>query len=194
MTPPRSAARRLALAAGLAAAACNRDPYGMLRQPRPRPYQGSPVFADGRSMRTPPAGTVPRGTRDFAAPVATGVAGGRDLDRVPVPVTEDLLRRGRRDYDVWCAVCHGTLGDGQSVPAEKMALRRPPSLIDPALPPGRIYRAIALGYGLMPPYAEQLPVPERWGVVAYVQALRRSRRASIGDAPPAVRRALERAP
>ncbi len=190
----RREAGALALAAALAAAGCNRDPHGMLRQPRPRPYAASPVFTDGRSMRTPPAGTVPRGADPWAPAALTGLDGGEPLDAIPVRVTEAMLRRGRHDFQIWCAACHGTLGDGRSVVAEKMSLRPPPSLLEGELPPGRTYRAIALGYGLMASYAEELSVPERWGVVAYVEALRRSGQARAADLPDDVRRTLEGAP
>jgi hypothetical protein len=42
----------------------------------------------------------------------------------------------------------------------------------------------------MPSYAEELPVPERWAVVAYVQALQLSQRAPLSAAPPEVRARL----
>jgi len=173
------------------ALACNRDPHGMVRQLKARPYDGSPVFEDGRSLRTPPPGTVTRDSNAWPDPVATGLTEGRPLDEVPIPLTEEMLRRGRHDFQIWCAACHGLLGDGMSVPARKMALRAPPSLIAHAISPGDLYQAISVGYGLMAPYCEELSVPERWGVVAYVEALRRSQRAPLSAAPAAEQQALE---
>ena len=46
--------------------------------------------------------------------------------------------------------------------------------------------------GLMPSYAAQLSVQERWGVVAYVEALQLSRNARVAALPEDVRAELER--
>ena len=70
------------------------------------------------------------------------------------------------------------LGDGQSVVADKMALRRPKNLTDADArdyPPGRIFQGIRQGYGLMPSYSVQLTERDTWGVVAYVRALQIAR-------------------
>jgi hypothetical protein len=52
---------------------------------------------------------------------------------------------------------------------------------------------IAWGYGLMPGYATQLPVPDRWATVAYLQALQLSQNAHLDDLPPALREEAEKA-
>jgi mono/diheme cytochrome c family protein len=149
----------------------------MLEQPRANPYSESSAFSDGRAMRTPPPGTRARGATTVE-PV---------IDRA-------LLARGRVRFDIACAPCHGVLGDGQSVVATKMSLRRPPSLHEPRLRaygPERIYDVIVTGYGLMPSYAAYLSVEDRWAVAAYVRALQLSRHATAADLPAVVRRELE---
>lgn len=183
-----------AVLAALLAAACGRDPIGMLRQPRGKPFRGTAAFADGRMMRTPPPGTVPRGGPDLPDRVRTGEDGGRPVEEVPVPLSMPMLERGRHDFQIWCAACHGGLGDGRSVVATKMALRPPPSIVDHRRAPGDVFRTITEGYGLMPSYAEDLDVEARWGVVAYLEALRRSRAVPLSALPPDVRRMLEEAP
>jgi mono/diheme cytochrome c family protein len=169
----------------------------MLEQPRVDPYMESAAFADGRGMRTPPQGTLPRGWVTAAVPlVETGKLDGHYADKVPIPVTRALLERGRNRFEVQCGACHGLLGDGHSVTATKMVLRPPPTLLSDdvrAYPPGRLYELITVGYGLMPSYAAYLSVEERWAVVGYVGALQLSQRAKAKELPPDVQQALEEA-
>lgn len=184
-----------AVAAAIALAACGRDPLNMARQKKARPYSENGFFLDDRAMRVPPPGTVaqeaPRGPPAFT----TGLEDGRPVERIPVPLTPALLAAGRHDFEIYCGACHGVDGSGDSPVARKMALRPPPSLVDPDAhhPPGEVFRIVTEGYGMMPSYAADIPVARRWGVVAYLEALRRSQRAPLDEAPPEVRRALEEA-
>ena len=150
----------------------------MIDQEREKPYREERLFADGRSMRTPPQDSVPVTGRELSPGLAVGEAAGAYLTRPPMPVTRSLLTMGRMKYETYCAPCHGIRGDGDSVVAVHMNLRRPPSLVDPVVksfPDGRIYQVIVLGYGLMRPYTEDLVTPEeRWATVAYLRALQLS--------------------
>jgi mono/diheme cytochrome c family protein len=184
-------ARALLAVAALALSACYRDPLGMIDQKKALPYAPSALFEDGRAMRPLPAGTIAQESPRGREVVLTGLEGGREAARIPVPLTRPLLQRGRHDFEIWCATCHGVLGDGQSAVARKMALRPPPSLLERDFTPGHVFVAASDGYGLMPSYASELSVEERWGVVAYVFALRRSQSRPIDEAPPDVRRALQ---
>ncbi len=158
-------------AALLVATGCTAlDP--MQFQQKVDPYTASRFYPDGLAMRDPPADTVPhRAALDPAA------ASGRDregklVQAIPVAVTPRLLETGRKRFEIYCAVCHGLVGDGRSVVATKMSLRPPPSLHDfRDRPDGFFYQVISEGFGLMPSYAQQLSIEERWAVVAYVRAL-----------------------
>lgn len=167
----------------------------MLEQPRVDPYEESWLFDDGMAMRTPPRGSVPVERRVGDPRVSDGMLDGAYVDEIPIPIDRALVERGRLRFEIHCGVCHGIAGDGLSIVAENMELRKPPSLHEPrirALPVGRMYQVIRTGYGLMPPYAAQLPVYERWAVVAYVRALQLSRNADVSMLPQDVRAALER--
>lgn len=169
----------------------------MIEQDKYRVWEPAPFFADGRAMRTPPQGTLARGTPVGDPAVNQGVSGGAPVTEIPIPITRARITAGRARYDTWCAPCHGVAGDGQSVVAANMDLRRPPIIAGPGardLPAGRVYQVIDLGYGLMRSYAEDLSTPEeRWSVVAYLIALGRSRATSLADLPPELRRAAEEA-
>jgi mono/diheme cytochrome c family protein len=173
----------LAVLAALAASACHPSDIDPLdRQPKLKPYAESTLFPDGRAMRAPPAGAVPRE---------------RDLAAAKPEVTPALLALGRARFDVVCAPCHGVAGDGDSVVAGKMGLRPPPSLHEPrlrALDAEAIYGVITEGYGPMPPLAIHLEPRERWAVIGYVRALQLGQSLPLADAPAKVRTEIEGMP
>ena len=145
----------------------------MMAQPRGTAFGSTPVFADGMVMRTPPRGTLAMESHETVGKEADGGW----VDVLPGWVTRDSIDEGRARFEQFCAPCHGLLGDGQGPVAPKMLLRKPPSYTDPrivSISPGEIHDVIRDGYGLMPSYASKLDDEERWEVVAYVLALRRS--------------------
>ena len=117
---------------------------------------------------------------------------GKALAVSPLPPDAKALARGRARFEVTCAVCHGLLGDGESQVALNMSLRRPPSLhAFRDVPDGHVFRVISEGFGLMPSYAAELRIEDRWAVVAYVRALQLSQYATVDQVPPDARRQLE---
>lgn len=186
---PRALAAIVLLAAG-----CDvLDP--MMRQPKVKPFRESEFWANGVSMRAPPEGAVPV-EHVAAADVRTGRnPDGTPVARIPVPLSRPLLESGRKRFEIVCGTCHGLVGDGRSLVGRNMSLRPPPSLIDPpvvARPDGYLFVVATEGFGLMPGYAAELTVEDRWAVVAYVRALQLSQRARIEDAPPDERARLEK--
>jgi len=165
----------------------------MERQPKARAFAVNQFFEDGRAMRTPPAGTVPR-ERIVQNPALTrGRVGESDVTEFPLELDRALLDLGRRRFDIYCATCHGLTGDGRSPVAANMSLRLPPNLSERrGMAVGHYYQVIANGFGLMPGYAAELTVQERWAVVAYLRALQISQNAPLALAPPDVREKLSR--
>jgi mono/diheme cytochrome c family protein len=169
-------------AALLALAACegvqanvDRALQRMREQPKADAYEASGVFPDGKVLQVAPAGTVAR--EDVLDPaLATGRdSAGAYLARVPMPVAPALLERGRSRFRIVCGACHGPGGFGGSVVAENWTPPRPPSLrAGPAavLAPGMLYEVVRNGFGRMPPYASDLPVTDRWAIVAYALTIR----------------------
>lgn len=157
------------------------------------PQEANPFFADGRAMRPPVPGTVARGFLRADAPFYYGrEADGSFTAQMPVPVTQEFLLRGRERYNIFCAVCHGRAGDGQGIIMTGQYGYAPaPSYHDEAVrqrmsSDGYLYDVIANGYNNMPGYAQQIPVADRWAIVAYIRALQRSQNAAEGDIPPSV--------
>lgn len=153
----------------------------MMRQEKFKPYFENNYYADGRAMRIPPTGTVPRE---------------RHLDELtPPPVTAALVQRGRERFEIHCAVCHGYAGDGDSVVASKMSLRAPPTLIDDkirAYTVAQIFTVATEGYGYMPKYNAEISVSDRWAIANYIKALQMSQHASLDDVPADKRGDLDR--
>ena len=160
------------------------------RQPRVGFYSGSEFHSDGMGMREPPKETVPRERIVLNPGLATGKVMGPNgtetyVTAFPLKVDRPLMALGRKRFDIFCGTCHGPVGDGASIVARQMSLRPPPSLhnyID--RPPGYIYEVITKGFGLMASYAGELPVRERWAVVAYIRALQLSQNTPLAKAPP----------
>lgn len=170
---------------------CRQD---MHDQPKYKPLSVSSFFADGRSARPIPAGTVSRDQLDETDSIHTGNAPNGDfLDAIPAPVTEALLHRGQERYDIFCSPCHDLLGTGHGMVAQR-GFKIPSDLSSDRvrnLPPGYIFQVITNGYQAMPDYEDQVPVEDRWAIVAYLRALELSRHATMAEVPPQSRAQLE---
>jgi mono/diheme cytochrome c family protein len=178
------------LVVALLSAACRQD---MHDQPRYKPLAASTFFSDGRSARPIPANTIARGELNNTDTMHTGERSQDFADTIPIPVTLPLLRRGRERFDIFCSPCHGRLGDGHGMVAQR-GFHFPADLDSERvrqLPPGYIFQVISNGYGGMGDYGDQIPaVEDRWAIVAYIRALQLSRHADINDVPPAERARL----
>ncbi len=184
----------LALALAFGAAGCRQD---MHDQPKFIPLRPSDFFGDQRSERPLLEGTVARGHLNDDAAFYTGKApDGSFVNAFPFPVTKDVIVRGQDRFNIYCAPCHARLGDGSGMIVRR-GFRHPPSYhIDRlrSVPNGYIFDVITNGFGAMQDYAAQIPVRDRWAIVAYVRALQLSESAKIDDVPAAKRADLEKQP
>lgn len=144
----------------LALAGCD----NMVRQDRYDPYGDGPLFADGKVMQAPPAGTVPRDAPQLRAAAERP------------PLTPALLRRGQERYAIYCAMCHGLDGSGDGTVTAR-GFPRPADFRAAGqrdLDGDRLFRIVSEGSGTMYGFADRVPAPDRWAIAAYVQALRRN--------------------
>ncbi len=196
-TSPAAALAALLLALG--AAGCRGVNIGwdvglerMLAQPSYRAFRTGVFFEDRAVLQPPPTGTISREQELGPARVVRGYDAAGPADRIPIPMTRAMIDEGRASFETICGACHGVLGNAITPVADRMQLRRPPSLHRPdlrALPDGRIFQVIREGYGLMPAYADQLSVREAWEVVAYLRALQLSQATSLDSLPAPARAA-----
>jgi mono/diheme cytochrome c family protein len=174
------------LIALLALAACRQK---MAYQPRYDPLEPSDFFADGMSARPRIPGTVARGELAVDGFLATGKVNGQDGDGFPFAVTADVMNRGEERFNIYCSECHGKAGDGNGMIPSR-GYRHPPSFHTDALraaKTGHFFDVMTNGFGAMPSYAAQVPVTDRWAIVAYIRALQLSQHGTLNDLPPELR-------
>jgi mono/diheme cytochrome c family protein len=166
----------------LALGACRQK---MANQPRYDPLEASDFFADGQSARPRVPGTVARGELTNNPFFDTGKVNGAVADGFPFPVNIQVINRGHERFDIYCAQCHGRVGDGNGmIPAR--GYRRPPSFHTETLrtaTTGHLFDVMTNGFGAMPPYGTMVPPDDRWAIVAYIRALQLSQNAKVDDVP-----------
>lgn len=169
----------------------------MDNQARYKSQQVNPLFADTREARPPVAGTIARGHLDSDEALSQGLSQGAFVEIFPVPVTAHLVARGQDRFQIYCAPCHGLAGYGNGIVAIRADRLQegtwvPPSSLHEATvlarPVGQLFNSITNGIRTMPSYGSQIPVEDRWAIVAYVRALQRA-----GHAPASVLTAEEQA-
>jgi mono/diheme cytochrome c family protein len=158
--------------------------------PRYEAFEASSTFADNRASRTRARG------RGRAATATTKRSPGKiagqtvDSSRSRLPRGP---RRGQQRFNIYCTPCHGKIGDGQGMVVQR-GLRQAASYHQDRLRQeklGYFYDVITNGFGAMQGYAEQIPVHDRWLIVAYVRTLQLSQHASVEDVPADRRGALD---
>jgi mono/diheme cytochrome c family protein len=186
----RSSLLALASCAVLVGAGCRQD---MHDQPRAKPQSKSAFFVDGRTGRLPVDGTVARGELREDDHLYRGKVDGVFVTTFPFPIDAAVMRRGQERYAIYCTPCHGATGLGNGmviqrgfkIPAASHHIERLR-----LAPVGYWFDVITNGFGVMFGYAAQIPVNDRWAIIAYVRALQLSRNATLQDIPEAEREAL----
>lgn len=166
-----------------AAAGCRQD---MHDAPRYDPLEPAEIFANGSSARPLVAGTVARGQLNDDAFLHTGKGSdGLPVAAFPFAITHEDLDRGQERFNVYCSPCHGRTGVGNGMVVQR-GYRQAQSLHIDRLrlaPEGYFFDVITNGFGVMPDYRAQIPVEDRWRIIAYVRALQLSRQGATGDMP-----------
>jgi Cytochrome C oxidase, cbb3-type, subunit III len=165
----------------------------MQDQPKYKDLRGSAFFDDHRSARPKVPDTVARGFLHAGEVFSTGKRNGQPVAELPMPLTRELLDRGRERYGIFCSPCHGLTGNGLGIVVQR-GFRQPPSLHIDRLreaPVGYFFDVQTNGFGSMPDYAGQISAEDRWAIAAYERALQLSQRTTIADVPSDARPALE---
>ena len=161
----------------------------MDRQARLRPAQPFNFFTNGLTSQLPPTGTVVRSTPVETVngavysyqevPFNTGRTTGSTnfVTLNPLPVTAKSLQRGREQFNIYCAPCHGGLGDGNGITKKIGVMPAVISLHDKRIvdmTDGEIFNTITHGKGLMGAYGPVVVAQDRWAIIAYTRALQLS--------------------
>jgi mono/diheme cytochrome c family protein len=189
----------------------------MKRQDKVKFQKPSSFFADGRAARPPVEGTIPMGydipghptqnsevpKDDISSPLGeftagtdyynTGKMGGNWGTGIPLPVSNELVQRGRVVYTVNCAVCHGATGQGNGI-TSKYGLNGIANYHQDKyriMADGQIFNTISHGYNTMMAYGDKVTVKDRWAVISYIRALQKSENARLEDVPEDKKAALQ---
>jgi mono/diheme cytochrome c family protein len=180
----------------------------MKRQLKLRPQSPNGFFANGVSSQLPVPGTVAQtkpitiaGREYFSyqdIPLFTGRIPGTTTNFVennPLPVTVELMKRGQERFTIYCSPCHGQQGDGSGITKKIGAMAVVANLHDKRIvemADGEIFNTISNGKNLMGAYGPNVPVQDRWAIIAYLRAVQLSRLGTIDDLPQELRASLKK--
>jgi hypothetical protein len=166
-------------------------------QPKLRPQSKTSFegWQDNRSMRMP----VSAFDRPIVVPyhslpdpkLAHKDANDKFVTTNPLPLTMEVLERGRQRFDIHCAVCHGYSGQGGGGPGQQQTghglVGRRWSVTVPnfhaveggdattnrvaLLADGEYFDVMSIGRNTMPAYGARISVEDRWAIVHYIRAL-----------------------
>jgi len=185
----------------------------MVRQMKVRAQSPLNFFADGRGPRMrinetvpigyempnpqPPVGavdTMPHGFSVGTDYIDTGKMGDYWGTGIPIPVTPQLLRRGRERFSITCVMCHGATATGNGI-TKSYGLATVVTLQDDRIrkmADGEIFNTITNGKNTMMAYGPNIMVQDRWAIIAYLRALQRSQAGTVADVPPEHRAELDK--
>ena len=160
----------------------------MYDQPKYDIQEESTLFPDHRTMRPLVEGVV-----SMEEEVDPRIAQGRLEDQsgyvltIPSEVIDDprvggmdrMVARGKARYGIYCTPCHDSTGNGNGLAKKRAVASGATAFVPPTfhqdrirhMPDGQMFATISNGKNNMPPYAMQIPVNDRWSIVAYVRAL-----------------------
>jgi mono/diheme cytochrome c family protein len=164
--------------------------------------RANPFFEDGRAMRPQVEGTVAAGELNDDEHYHTGKVAGAWARTFPaqVKIDEATMARGKERFGVYCTPCHGQVGEGDGMVAQRATKLAEGTWVPPSniteerlqyQPVGELFNTITNGIRNMPGYGRQIDVADRWAIIFYARALQRSRLASIQDVPEADRASLK---
>ena len=130
------------------------------------PFRGNPQNS------IPITGSAAPGFLYDRAPTPQAVSAMANIPN-PIPADSASVNRGRIQFQINCAVCHGPRGAGDGVVVKYGMF--PPAIGGPQNPSagytdGYIFGIIRNGRGLMPTY-NRIEESDRWDIVNYLRAL-----------------------
>jgi len=139
--------------------------------------EGAGKMPANRPSTHPSAAAAPGTPGDAGAPNAAAMFPD-DVDAFPFPITKEALERGQERYQIFCSSCHGMTGYGDGMVARRGFNKPAPASFHQdklrQAPVGHFFDAITNGWGAMPSHASQIPVEDRWKIIAYIRALQLS--------------------
>ena len=134
----------------------------------------SPTGLKGKEGQVPADGSIKRGFVPYEypnTPEALIAVKAANL-KSPLDSTKVDMKKGQELFDIYCAICHGTAGNGKGKLVTNEKFLGVPSYADRPITEGSIYHVITYGLNSMGSHANQLSSKERWMVTSHVLKLR----------------------
>lgn len=136
-------------------------------------YAESDVFRGGMVAQLPAPGSIKRGFVPYELEhtnegyLASKLVTKSGLEGVDVNMDDAKVL-----YDIYCAICHGTKGDGKGKLVTQEKFLGVPSYKEREITVGSIFHVETYGLNAMGSYSNQLDANERWLVAEYVLKLK----------------------
>ena len=160
----------------------------MAHSPAYSAFAANPNFADGKTLRSPVPGTIPRGELPlpYQPTPPDALRAGEELANPFPPSDIAATDRGYAVFTNFCAPCHGVSGLGNG-PVTTRGFPPPPSLFAEnavKMRDGQMFHVLSFGQGNMASYAAQVAREDRWKVILYVRELQaqEARKAALAAA------------
>jgi mono/diheme cytochrome c family protein len=133
----------------------------------------SPTGLKGKEGQLPPVGSIKRGFVPYEIPNTTeGYNFSKTVVTSPLDSTAVDMEKAKELFDIYCAICHGTTGDGKGKLVKQEKFLGVPSYKDRQVSIGSVFHVQTYGLNSMGSYANQLSQKERWMVASYVMDLK----------------------
>jgi mono/diheme cytochrome c family protein len=133
----------------------------------------SPTGLKGKEGQLPPKGTIKRGFTPYEIPNTTeGYNASKLITTSPLDSTAIDMKKAEELFTIYCAICHGTAGDGKGKLVKQEKFLGVPSYKDRQITKGSIYHVVTYGLNSMGSHSNQLSSDERWLVAEYVLKLK----------------------
>lgn len=137
-------------------------------------YAPNTVFPDGKTAQPPIPGTIPRHMIPHQYPKTLDGQKLAGMELInPFEPSEENIARGKKEYEIFCANCHGSdgRGDGNLFASGKYP-SEPPSLITDEMlkmPDGEYYHIMTVGSVIMGPFASLIRPQDKWKIIIYIK-------------------------
>ncbi len=136
-------------------------------------YTSNPALGkDSLISRLPVSGTVARG-HELPDHLAEGDTNAYKTFNTSMRFSAADMKEGKRLFDIYCGICHGTALDGQGPLFASGKFASMPANFKDAknlhMSVGQMYAAVKFGKNAMGSYASQLDIRQRWMVIAYIK-------------------------
>ena len=134
----------------------------------------SPTGEKGKEGQTPAEGSIKRGFVPYEVPnTPEALAMLKATNpKSPLDSTQVDMKKGEELFNVYCAICHGTEGNGKGKLVTQEKFLGVPSYADRVINEASIFHVVTYGLNSMGSHANQLSQTERWLVAAYVMQLK----------------------